>query len=318
MAMDLILATAGFDHTIRLWHPHNATCFRKLQHANSQVNQLAISNDGKQLGAAGYEHVRLYDITSPSPYPTTTYSKLQKEKNVTSLGFNPSSQWMFTAGEEGLACVWDLRTSQCQRKLKISSAINSAVLHPDQAQLLLASQDGECIRWDLRTDKQDVFYSSRCTSVHSIAVNIIATQIAALDSKGSLLLWDTNDLTTISAQSKPHLARGLKVTFSRDCKYLATTASDKCAKISSAEADTLLDVVTVFSVEEQKWVWDAVFSASSRYLFTASSDGTVRLWDREKPNTPKQEYMAHQKAVVSIAFWDKEDHVLESDSIIEE
>jgi len=316
--MELILATAGFDHTIRLWHPHNATCFRKLQHANSQVNQLTISNDGKQLGAAGYEHVRLYDISSPSPYPTTTYSKLQKEKNVTSLGFNTSAQWMYTAGEEGLACIWDLRTSQCQRKLKISSAINSAVLHPDQAQVLLASQGGECVRWDLRTDKEEVFYSSPCTSVQSIAVNVIATQIAALDSKGSCMLWDTKDLSKVKAQAKPHLARGLKVTFSRDCKYLATTASDKCAKISSVEPGTELDVVTVFSVSEQKWVWDAVFSASSRYLFTASSDGTVRLWDKDKPDTPKQEYMAHQKAVVSIAFWDKEDYVSETSQSIQE
>ena len=174
------------------------------------------------------------------------------------------------------------------------------------------------MRWDLRTDKEEVFYSSPCTSVQSIAVNVIATQIAALDSKGSCMLWDTKDLSKVKAQAKPHLARGLKVTFSRDCKYLVTTASDKCARISSVEPGTELDVVTVFSVSEQKWVWDAVFSASSRYLFTASSDGTVRLWDKDKPDTPKQEYMAHQKAVVSIAFWDKEDYVSETSQSIQE
>lgn len=35
--MDLILATAGFDYMIRLWSPHNATCFKKLGHRDSQV-----------------------------------------------------------------------------------------------------------------------------------------------------------------------------------------------------------------------------------------------------------------------------------------
>ena len=29
----------------------------------------------------------------------------------------------------------------------------------------------------------------------------------------------------------------------------------------------------------QRWVWDAVYSADSAYLITASSDQTARLWD---------------------------------------
>ena len=40
--MDLILATAGFDYMIRLWSPHNATCFKKLGHRDSQVFNFAV------------------------------------------------------------------------------------------------------------------------------------------------------------------------------------------------------------------------------------------------------------------------------------
>ena len=29
---------------------------------------------------------------------------------------------------------------------------------------------------------------------------------------------------------------------------------------------------------EQRWVWDAAFTADSRYLLTASSDSVARLW----------------------------------------
>ena len=31
--------------------------------------------------------------------------------------------------------------------------------------------------------------------------------------------------------------------------------------------------------DHQRWVWDAVFSADSYYIITASSDQSAKLWD---------------------------------------
>ena len=33
-----ILATGGYDHTIKIWVPHSATATKTLQHSDSQVN----------------------------------------------------------------------------------------------------------------------------------------------------------------------------------------------------------------------------------------------------------------------------------------
>ena len=35
---EVILATAGYDHTIKFWQAHTGQCIRTLQHADSQVN----------------------------------------------------------------------------------------------------------------------------------------------------------------------------------------------------------------------------------------------------------------------------------------
>lgn len=32
-----ILATGGYDHTIKIWAPHSATAVKTLQHSDSQV-----------------------------------------------------------------------------------------------------------------------------------------------------------------------------------------------------------------------------------------------------------------------------------------
>ena len=34
---EVILATAGYDHTIKFWQAHTGKCVRTLQHADSQV-----------------------------------------------------------------------------------------------------------------------------------------------------------------------------------------------------------------------------------------------------------------------------------------
>lgn len=35
----------------------------------------------------------------------------------------------------------------------------------------------------------------------------------------------------------------------------------------------------LLQAQHQRWVWDAVFSADSYYIITASSDQTAKLWD---------------------------------------
>ena len=54
----------------------------------------------------------------------------------------------------------------------------------------------------------------------------------------------------------------------------------------------------------QRWVWDAVFSADSAYLVTASSDQTARLWDVAQGETIRH-YTGHHKAVITVALHDR-------------
>ena len=49
---DVVLATAGYDHTIRFWEALSGSCLRTIQHPDS-INQIAISPDKRILAAAG-------------------------------------------------------------------------------------------------------------------------------------------------------------------------------------------------------------------------------------------------------------------------
>jgi target of rapamycin complex subunit LST8 len=92
--MSLVLATAGYDHTIRFWEATTGICWRTIPHSDSQVNKLEISPDKKLLAAAGNPHIRVYDMPSHSSTPTATFEG--HTSNVSSIGFQKDNRWIFS------------------------------------------------------------------------------------------------------------------------------------------------------------------------------------------------------------------------------
>uniref|UniRef100_A0A674MH95 Target of rapamycin complex subunit lst8 n=1 Tax=Takifugu rubripes TaxID=31033 RepID=A0A674MH95_TAKRU len=115
----VILATAGYDHTVRFWQAHSGICTRTVQHQDSQVNSLEVTPDRSMIAAAGYQHIRMYDLNSNNPNPVINYDGVSK--NITSVGFHEDGRWMYTGGEDCLARIWDLSQSK--------SVVKRIVLH---------------------------------------------------------------------------------------------------------------------------------------------------------------------------------------------
>lgn len=90
----VVLATAGYDHTIRFWEATSGICYRTLQYAESQVNKLEITSEKQYIAAAGNSHVRLFEVNSNDPQPVISYEGHQG--NVTAVGFQKDSKWMYT------------------------------------------------------------------------------------------------------------------------------------------------------------------------------------------------------------------------------
>jgi WD40 repeat protein len=56
---------------------------------------------------SGYQHIRMYDLSSSNPNPVINYEGVSK--NVTGVGFQEEGKWMYTGGEDCSARIWDLR-----------------------------------------------------------------------------------------------------------------------------------------------------------------------------------------------------------------
>lgn len=306
---EVILATAGYDHTIKFWQAHTGQCVRTLQHTDSQVNALEISPDGQLLAACGYQHIKMFDVNSANANPVVNYEGVSK--NVMDVGFQENGKWMYTCGEDGTVKIWDLRMKnlQCQRMYQANNTpVNCVALHPNQQELVIGDQNGFLHIWNLRSDQNEQFNPEQGASIQRVAIDAKGRHLACVNNKGNCYIYnlvnnlDNQKTTGLTPRNKivAHKRYALRCKFSPDSSLLVTSSADQTCKLWRTQDFSL---ITDLTVDNQRWVWDVAFSADSQYLFTASSDNMARLWSLPT-NEVRREYSGHQKAVTCLAFRD--------------
>ncbi|KAL0272188.1 UNVERIFIED_CONTAM: hypothetical protein PYX00_005264 [Menopon gallinae] len=305
---EVIVATGGYDHTVKLWHAKTGSCHRTFQHTGSQVNDLEITPDKQVIAAAGYQKILMFELNSKNPNPIINYEGIVK--NVTSIGFQEDGKWMYTGGEDCSARIWDLRSRnlQCQRIFQVSAPVNCVKLHPNQSELVVGDQSGVIHLWDLKTDHNEQLIPEAEASIQDISIDPEGSYMAAVNNKGHCYIWaltnsGADEPTKLNPKHKivAHNRYALSCVFSPDSTLLVTTSADQTARVWKTADFSLYQEL---KVEDQRWVWSAAFSIDSQYILTASSDGVARLWNVET-GTVKRDYNGHQKAITALAFRDE-------------
>lgn len=178
---NIVLVTAGYDHTIRFWEALSGICSRTIQHPESQVNRLCITPDKKYLAAAGRHVVRLYDIKSSNPSPIMVFEG--HSNNITAVAFHVDTKWMVTSSEDTTVKVWDTRTGIIQRNYAHSHPVNDVVIHPNQGEIVTADRGGNVRIYDLGSDK--------CTH-QLIPAEDVSVSSVSVANDGSLLAAGNN------------------------------------------------------------------------------------------------------------------------------
>ncbi|KAL4424233.1 hypothetical protein ABPG75_001534 [Micractinium tetrahymenae] len=304
MGSSVVLATAGYDHTIRFWEATSGICYRTLQYADSQVNKLEITADKTLIAAAGNPHIRLYEVNSSNPQPIISYDG--HSSNITAVGFQKDGKWMYTGSEDGTVKIWDLRAPGCQREYESRAAVNTVVLHPNQGELISGDQHGNIRVWDLTANACSCELVPEVgTAVRSLTVAMDGSLVVAANNSGTCYVWRAMRGSYLTTHFEPlhklraHQGYVLKCMLSPDVRQLATTSSDKTVKLWNLDGFTLDRTLA----GHQRWVWDCVFSVDAAYLVTASSDCTARLWDLSTGDAIRI-YSGHHKACTTCALND--------------
>uniref|UniRef100_A0A8H7K524 Anaphase-promoting complex subunit 4 WD40 domain-containing protein n=1 Tax=Bionectria ochroleuca TaxID=29856 RepID=A0A8H7K524_BIOOC len=239
---DSRLVSASYDETIKLWDVDRQKCLQTFQAENNRITQAIPLDKGKR---------------------------------------------MMLGAADGALMIWDVKTGVCLDTLHAhSSYVESLSSSPKSHLLASGSRDGTVKIWDMAQLStqglghiQDNDHTSASEEhmgqVNAIAVSTDSKYAASGGADGKIMVWDAHDgvlVTTIQGHAKPICS----IAFSENGKQLATASEDFEAKVWDVEKGLCCHTL----IHEKKEVNAVIFHPDGS-LFTASSDGLIRLWDLE-------------------------------------
>lgn len=265
-----VLATAGADGIVRLWHRDTGELLRILAGHSETINEVAFSPDGARIATASADETAVVWNAESGEKLLTLDGHSQALQGI---AFSPDGQRLATASRDGTAKLWNALTGQ---EMITFSGHSGPIYHvgfsPDGKMLATASGDSTVKLWNVSDAGLVRTFTGHVISVRDVAFSPDGKLLATCSNDKSVRLWDVESgqsVTTLLGHTDSVVA----VAFSPDGKELASSSEDGVI-IWDVSSGRQVKVVQSDSQE----ITDLAFSPDAEVLTTAGSDGMVRTY----------------------------------------
>jgi WD40 repeat protein/serine/threonine protein kinase len=264
-----LLASAGWDQTVKVWDPMTGQKLLTLEHPK-EIGGIDFSPDGMRLASAGSDGMlRVWDVRSGQE--TLTIPGHTEE--VSDVVFSPDGKRLATASFDETVKVWDAITGQ---EIVMLKGTNVEAFHlafsPDGKWLASDGVSGAITMWDATSGQAMLTFTESTNDVSCLAFSPDGKWLAANGIGETVTMWDTlsgQQILTLNTGRNDQFA------FSPDGTRLASVSEDQAVKVWGVTSGQLWVTLKGHTRE----VYDVVFSPNGKRLASASGDGTVKVWD---------------------------------------
>ena len=323
-----MLASAGYDNTVKLWNlegnlkkpislPHNQPVFsvsfspdsKTIASASFDKTVKLWNRDGTPKGSPLLHSNRVYAVafnpkgdkiaTGDRNGTVTIWDLKEKKKTnfkahnglVYSLSFSPDGSLLSTGSSDNTAKLWTLEPKLKNTKVLQHGDVVSSVSFSSNGEIASASLDGTVKLW--KTDGSSIRELNGESGLTSVSFSPDGKIISAGRLDGKVQLWDANGKEIEILES--HTDRVNSVSFSHDGKTLASASNDQTVKVWQIQ----LPLLTHLKAHDSR-VMDVSFSPDGKIFASASEDATIKLWDIS--GNFQQSLKGHRLLVDSVSF----------------
>jgi WD40 repeat protein/serine/threonine protein kinase len=295
------------NDTLRLWdEAGNVRLHLTVPEGTTEYTIVRASPDGSRLAVSlshsGRSGFALYEPVSGK---RTAFCAAHRD-TVRALTFSPDGTRVVSAGEDGLASVWDavtgVKTAECRGH---TSKILSAAFRPDGARLVTSSADGSVRQWDPATGQPvEPAYDRHSGEILSVAYSPDGEWVASGSTDRTIRLWRASGRQDI-AVLHGHTGAVTALAFTPDGRRLASLSQERGFSWAGDDTVGVWDVDFGASLPvlrgHTSYVYPVAFSPDGRWIASGSWDHTLRLWDAAT-GEPCDPPWAHPGIVLALAF----------------
>jgi RNA polymerase sigma factor (sigma-70 family) len=268
-----VLASGGYNGTVRYWDAVTGKETVKVQAHSRVVQALAFSTDGKVLATGGYDHaINLWDAASGR----RLLSPRGHEGTVHFVTFAPGGRQVASVSGDRTVRLWDVATGRERHALRGHKAWTScAAFAPDGRTLASADEHGVILLWDVATGKEVRAMAGEDNWVEALAFSpdnkyLASGSWGSRDAPGSVRLWDPATGREVRKLREDPTGRFLELAFLPDGKAIA---------VQEITGIFLLDVATGKEIRRFAGQHRFALSSDGRVLAAGDSGHEICLWD---------------------------------------
>ncbi|XZN89605.1 MAG: eIF2A-related protein [Microcoleus sp.] len=330
-----MLASAGYDNTVKLWNleknqkkpislPHNDSVFsvnfspdsKIIASASFDKNVKLWNRDGTLKDTLPHDNL-VYSVTFISNDRIATGDKSGKvtfwnstngekidsfqphKKTVFDLRFNKQENMLASASQDGTVKLWKLTPKVPPQNpiiLQHNSSVNSVSFSHDGQMIATASQNKIVRFWKLNGTPLSNLTIKGESGFTSVSFSPDKKTIATANLDGQVQLWEQNEKETKKIETlSGHTSRVKSVSFNKKGDILASASGDRTVRLWQVK----LPLVTRLQADSQK-VFYVSFSPDGQKFASAGQDNAIQIWD--KNGKWQQSLIGHTQQVNSVEF----------------
>ncbi|MGF1932867.1 MAG: AAA-like domain-containing protein [Nostoc sp. ChiQUE02] len=289
------LATGSTNGSLKVWDISDHKSAHKLAEfltGQGSVNNVRFIGDDEIATSGEDGTVRFWDLSTKEEklkkikahercnknVPTPAIECDIYQPTIKSLNFSPIRNQIATAGDDGLAKLWQLDGRLVATLAGHKGRVNSIAFSPDGEIIATSGDDGTIKLWNSTGQKLREF-TANSEGVETVRFSQNNGEIlAAANKNGTVNLWNTQG--KLLAEFKGHQGSVVSIRFSPKGRsnILATAGRDDATvRLWNLDEKPLLK----FKGHRGK-IRSVRFNQDGTRIVTASDDGTVRLWDTKE------------------------------------
>jgi WD40 repeat protein len=287
-----LVASGGFDYTVRLWNADTGEQVGKpLTGDSGQLSGVAFSPDGQRIASVNTTgELRVRDVTTHQETlgPVTSPHSSAAAPTLWTLAYSPDGNTIATGGDDGNVWLWnaqDLKPIGPPLRAN-DQGVYSVAFSPNGGMLASGGADNEVRLWDVRTGEQLTELKGHTERVLSVAFSPDGQRLASAGADTTVMLWYAVDTPTPTGRqlggkqgnaTRPgHTAPVNTVAFSNSGGTLISGSVDGTIRWWDPDSGYSMQLP---STRQRDSVQTVAFRPGTFGVMSCSAQGGIQLWD---------------------------------------